>query len=224
MSMGKKTVLEVVNITLGRLRMPLLTTTTGSMIGNLLVGLLQEVLDEMEQAWIWTDLMDTITIEGNEIDGSFYLPETSESTHIERVWNDTQSYELRQTSQGQMNIMRRTTGSEGQTGAPEVWTTNGHDPVTGELNIDFWRIPALGQTLLVDVRSPHEDVIGKDNVKVRLPNRPVVLGLLWKYKADSKGADHPDALSAQRVYEAALRDAIALDNGQQPGRTDWVPV
>jgi hypothetical protein len=223
MSTGRKTVLEVVNLALGRLRMAPLATTAGSVIGNLMTSFLQEVLDEMEASWVWTDLLDTIQIVGDEVNGSFYLPSTGESSVIEGVWNDTNDYRLKQTTQADMNIMRRSSGSESRTGIPDRWATNGHDPVTGELNIDFWPIPSLGTLMYVDVRSPHEDVQGKDATKVRLPNRAVVAGVLWKYQGDSKGYDNPVTEAAKRVYDNALRDAIAIDGGQQPGRTDWVP-
>ena len=106
-----------------------------------------------------------------------------------------------------------------QTGSPYYFTRNGID-ADGVPILDVYPIPDGSYTLYCNLKVPR-DIVTDDTDYIDLPPYPLILGAYAK-AIQERGEDMgTNLVHAQKSYELALGDAIAIDAQVAKSQNDW---
>ena len=213
--------LDATNQVLRRLR----ERTVGSVTENdysILVGiLLNDAKDEVEAAWNWSGLRNTITISTTEGVFAYELQGSNESSTILSVYNDTKDITMEYRTADQFNewYLKGTPPS----GSPTYYSFNGLSS-DGDTQMEVYPIPtATTEAIRVNYLARGEDLLlGSESFKVA--SRPIVL-LAYAKAVEERGEDGGVGSSpAYAMARRSLNDMISLDAGRHPEELVWEAV
>lgn len=211
--------LELVNAVLRRLREDEVVSVTANSYAKLVGDFINEAKREVEDAWDWVALRDTIQATTSAGNYRYIMSNTGNRVKIRDVFNDTTNNYLKL-----YNSTRLTEkfNSEGQSGEPLYYDFSGL--YVDDYQIDVYPIPDGVYVLNINIVRPQADLsAGTDELTVH--EYPVILGAYAKALAergDDNGMQYPVAYKA---YQDALSDAIQIDAGKNNVFTyDWYPM
>lgn len=212
------TYLEIVNRVLRRLRedSPVSTVTANS-YSTLIGDLVNVVKREVEDAWNWSILRDTLT--ATTINGYFNYVLTGSGTRfrIIDVINDTSNIIMEPRSLEWFN--RQFLLSNVPQAQPIYYNFNGVDG-NGDTQIDVYPIPDGEYTLRFNMVLPQPDLENDTDV-IQVPANVVIEGTIARALSE-RGED--GGLQEQEVrYRNMLSDMIAIEAGNRPEETVWYP-
>ena len=206
------TYLEIVNNVLKRLRERTVSTVNETAYSEMIGILVNDSLQEIEQAWDWSALRTTLSATTSSGVFSYELNTAGTAFEIINVINDTDDFFMTYKSSTEFDdyYLNRTPES----GSPLYYSWNGVSN-DGDVQVDVYPKPDGVYSLRFNMikRSPE---MTSDSTDVIIPFKPVQL-LAYAKAVEERGED--GGQSAQGAYataERALSDAIALDSARHP--------
>jgi hypothetical protein len=217
--MALPTYLELVNDILVRLREPEVTTVQENMLSKLIGKLVNDSKRQVEDAYNWNSLTDTVIIEtiantfGYVLNGSGLMFKVIDAQDI------TSKVTLRNIP---TPLMSRYLLDEPQTAPPMYYNFNGVD-VDGDTKVDFYPIPVAGLSLYFNLYIPQPELTADSDV-LRTPKNPVVLGAFARALVERGEDGGLNSSEAYGLYRSALADAIAVESSRFIEEETWEAV
>jgi hypothetical protein len=221
------TALTIVNAVLRRLREAQVTDFS-SAYATLILDFVNETKRECEDAWRWTDLRQTLTL--NTISGTqtYAIPTASGGSSRRWQFSDPQNRIFDATNKSYIYPIQAamleeykwtTTTTNAQ---PTHYSVQGSS-TNGIANIDLWPTPDGVYVLKIPMYAPQADfTITTENLII--PELPVILGT-WARAISERGEDQGFKTSDQYVlYQNSLAYHIGVDVARVPHETDWNPL
>ncbi len=213
------TYLQLVNAVLRRLRENEVTTAVGNADSytKLIGDFVNDAKRLVEDAWDWSSLRTTFTVETQANVFSYALNGTGTASKTLDVVNDTSNAFMRQASSSWMN--NAFLNQDAPTGAPTYYSWNGFD-ANGYLIADIFPIPDGVYALrfnMVDRTQPFT----ADATVLNVPSAPVIhyaVALASRERGDTGGTSSQELFA---IADSTLADAIAMDAARFPSETTW---
>ena len=219
---------EAINQVLSRLREPLVSESsiaTSTPYSALIGILLNDAKSEIEAAWNWSGLRNTITVTTASGVFAYELNGTGNSSTFLSVINDTTNSDIKYATANQFNswYLKNTPAS----GSPTYYSFNGVS-ADGDTLMEFYPKPTGAETIRinyiareVDFTSTSTDIEGGT---YSIPARPIIL-LAYAKAVEERGEDGGvGAGPAFAIASRSLSDAIQLDAQKHPEETIWEAV
>lgn len=214
------TYLQIVNEVLKKLREDTVTTVNETTVSSLVGSLVNTVKDEVELAWKWNVLRDTISV--NTVQGTFRYILTGAGTqsHIIDVWNDTEDSRMKNASVRQLNALFQASVDQN---VPMYYGMNGSDS-NGDLQVDVYPIPDGVYNIDFNLVLKQSDLSADADIP-KIPSNVIVAGA-WALAVSERGEDGGANFNELDVrYRQSLSDAIAIDaSNMHPEETTWQVV
>ena len=213
------TALTIVNGVLRRLREPQVTGFS-SAYAALILDFANETMKEVEEAWRWTMLRQTLTVTTTPGVDTYTLTGSGQ----EWQFQDRQNRMFNSTAQGYifpfagdvLEAYRWTTSVD--LGLPSYYAIVGQNGNDAEFRL--WPTPDQVYTIKVPAFIPDPDLVAPTDV-VRVPTLPIILGT-WARAISERGEDQGFKTTDQYVlYQNALSYQIALDVARVPDELVW---
>ena len=215
------TYLEIVNNVLKRLRERTVSTVNENSYSALIGILVNDAKDEVENAWKWSGLRTTMTV--NTTAGTFAYTLTGSGSILEilDVINDDENFFMEYKTAHEMNNLYLNAPSV-ETGTPRYYSFNGVNS-NGDTIVDLYPKPDATYTLRFNMVK-RTDEYDNDSDTNLLPDHPIVM-LAYAKAIEERGEDA--GVAASSAYNAAQRhlaDYISLDAAKHPEELLWYEV
>lgn len=213
------TYLQAVNQVQRRLRESTTVAVTTDSYSTLLGIWVNEAKREVEDAWNWNCLRQSITITTINGTPNYQLTNVGHRARLLNVYNETDNYFLKPIHVD--DATNKFLGI-GQTGSPMYYSFNG---MTGDdLVLDLYPIPdADVKSIVVNMVVPQAELT-LDATAILVPAEPVILGAYMKALIE-RGEDGSAQYEwAAKTYIHALGNAISQDEARNQGELTFYAV
>ena len=216
------TALAVVNAVLRRLRETQVTTFSASYT-LLILDFVNEAKREVEDAWTWTHLRSTKSLDTVGGTQTYTLTGYGDRFKMydrkKRLFDSTNKSYLYPLSGDKIEEYKWTTTSSNA--LPIYYRLIGD--VSGDPTIELWPIPADVYALKVPVYIPQIDLVSITD-SMTVPSLPVIMGA-WARAISERGEDQGFKTTDQYLlYKDVLADFIAMDAAHVDDETTWEAV
>jgi len=214
------TYLEIVNNILKRLRERTVSTVDESAYSSLVGIFVNDARKEVEDAWQWSALRQTLTVTTVADTFNYELNGSQNRITVLDALNDSGNFFLQYKTAHEMNDLFL--NSTPETAEPRYYSFNGVSS-DGDTLIDLYPIPSGEFTLRFNVVQRTADLTG-DSDTLTVPAQPVIQ-LAYAKAVEERGED--GGVTTASAYTTAVRsinDAIALDAAKHPEETIWTTV
>jgi len=211
------TYLDLVNNILRRLRERTVSTVEETAYSTLIGVLINDAKEEVENAWNWSALRNTLTVTTVADTFNYELNGTQNRFKILDVVNDTSNFFMQYRTASDFNnwFLNQTPAS----GEPRYYSFNGIS-TDGDTQVDVYPIPNAVYDLRFNVIQPQADLSSDADV-LSVPAKPVQL-LAYAKAVEERGEDGgASASSAYATASRALNDAISFDSAKHPEEIIW---
>ena len=217
--MALPTYLELVNDILIRMREPEVSTVNENTLSKLVGKLVNDAKRQVEDAYAWNSLTDTLMIEtlantyGYVLNGSgtrFKVIDAQDITNKSQI----SALTTKMMSQYLLNNMNP--------GNPMYYNFNGVH-TTGYTKVDFYPVPNAGLTLYFNLYIPQAELTG-DADTLLAPKEPVVLGAFARALVERGEDGGLNSTEAFGLYKSSLADAIAIESSRYVEEETWEAV
>lgn len=214
------TYLELVNTVLRRLREKEVGTVSQSSYSKLIGDFINESKAQVENAWDWSSLRTTLTLNTTSGVFNYELNGTQNNFEILDVWNNTSDIEMLPKTASWFNA--EFIANQPASGIPTFYNFNGVS-VDGDAQVDIYPIPDKAYNLMFNV-SLRNRILTDDTDLILVPDRPVTL-LALAMAIEERGEDGgQQSVNAYMSGQSALADEIAYDAARHPEDTIWYSV
>jgi hypothetical protein len=215
---------DLVNAVMRRLRESTVTTVQSSGNSNSYAALIGDFVNEaksqVEAAWDWSALRNTLTATTQEGVFNYELQGSRNSFKVLDVLNDTDNIVMQYKDAEWFN--REFLTSVPQRGSPAFYNFNGVN-VDGDTQVDIYPIPDGVYELRFNITLRNLP-LSADADELVIPSRPVIL-LATAMAIEERGEDGgQQSVNAYAAAKSALSDEIALDAARHPEDTLWYSV
>lgn len=214
------TYLEIINKVLLRLRERRVVSPTETEYSELVGLLVNEAKNEVEMAWDWSGLRQTIFIDTQEDIYSYELNTTGNQFTVIDVINNTSNWVVNNIPTHEMNklfLLRDDTGVTRD--SPYYYNINGRSE-DGDLIMDLYPIPDTPEQIVVNGVVRNTPLVNADD-RIVIPADPIFY-LATALALDERGEDNGRAVAfARQRYTQALQDYIAIDSALHPDEVTW---
>jgi hypothetical protein len=209
------TYLEIVNRVLRRLREQEVQSLTANTYSTLIADLVNEVKRDVENAWNWSALRQTITVNTAADLYNYTLTNSGTRFRIIDVINDSSNFIMRPATTREYNSQFLV--GDFSKGAPISYNFNG---VTagGDTQVDVFPIPDKVSNLRFNMVIPQDDLALTTDA-ILIPAPLVIEGTIARAISE-RGEDGGFQEQEQR-FRSTLADYIAIESGQRPEETIW---
>lgn len=211
MSSEAVTVKDMVNKILTRMRESSVTSINDTEHSSAILRFLNDAKREVEDAFNWTSLQQTLTVAtvaGTHTyaieEGSVY---TNQRSRIIDVFNDTTEVRLVAVP---FDFARRQSQTTNNEQAEPVHYAVAGITTTQSLNIRFYQTPDAVYSMEIEALIPEED-LSADAQYTKVPWYPIYLkglALAIRERGEDEGEQYSEI---QRAYQQALGDAVAYE-------------
>ena len=217
--MALPTYLGLVNDILIRMREPEVSTVNENTLSKLVGKLVNDAKRQVEDAYAWNSLTDTLMIETLANTYGYVLNNSGTRFKVidaQDITNKTQinAISTRLMSQYLLNNMNP--------GAPMYYNFNGVH-TTGDTKVDFYPVPSAGLTLYFNLYIPQAELTG-DADTLLAPKEPVVLGAFARALVERGEDGGLNSTEAFGLYKSSLADAIAIESSRYVEEETWEAV
>ncbi len=210
--------LDAINSVLKRLRERPVESVNENEYSTLVGILINDSLQEVEQAWDWSALRNTLTVTTSANIFSYELNGSQNSIKVLDVVNDTSNHVMHY-KDAYWFTKQYLTAEDVPTGSPRYYSFNGIS-ADGDTQVDVYPKPEAVYDLRFNVIQRSSDLTGESEV-IKVPNAPVVL-LAYAKAVEERGEDNGQTgNSAYSTAARSLSNAIALDAIKHPEETIW---
>lgn len=214
------TYLEAVNNVLIRLREDEVESVSENSYSKLIGLFINDALVEVESAWDWSALRNTLTVTTTPSIFNYSLVGTNNNAKVLDVINDSSNFFMHYKEQHWFN--NRFLNIDPIAGTPSYYTFNGINN-SGDTQIDLYPVPDSVYTLRFNMilRSPR--LTGNAD-KIQVPYLPIILlatALASRERGETGGSLTPELMVNAKQ---SLSDAIALDASKHPEETVFYTV
>lgn len=211
------TYLELVNNVLKRLRERTVATVDETTYSTLIGVLVNDAKSEVENAWNWSALRQTLTLTTTSGVFNYELNGTGNNFSVMDVVNDNGNFFMEYRTQHDFNqfYLNQTPA----TGSPRYYNFNGVS-ADGDTMVDLYPKPDTIYTVYFNIIQRTADLsAGTD--KLTVPSLPVQL-LAYAKAVEERGEDGGVAsTSAYATAQRVLNDAIAQDSQRHTEELEW---
>lgn len=216
--MAYKTWLNVVNDVQRRMRDTVTASVTSTPYSTLLGIFVNDVKREVEDAWNWNTLRDTVVATTAAGTRAYVLTNAGQRCRVLDVYNDTENYPLFPIKGTSQTISMLDPANQDK---PQYYTFNGEyqgDPIT-----DMYPIPDGVYAINFNLVIPQPD-LDADSDEIYVPWHVVSLGAYVKALVERGEYNGDDLNIAVQRYREALNAAISQDEARLPFETDFYAV
>jgi len=226
------TYLSAVNSVLRRLREREASSVNNNAYTRLIGTFVNDAKREVEDAWNWTHLKNTIQVSTEQ--GAFRYSLTGSTRRFRlvkdylgraAVFNDTEDVFL-QKSPSTRWMSRQLNHDDVTENQPQWFEFNGFDD-DGDVIVDLYPIPDKEYSLNFDVIIPQDDLAtnGDDDLtEIQCPIQPIIFGA-WSRAIYERGEDQGYLSDlAFKEFQTALGDAISWDAENSSDEPNWYVV
>ena len=217
--MALPTYLELVNDILIRMREPEVSTVNENTLSKLVGKLVNDAKRQVEDAYAWNSLTDTLMIEtlantyGYVLNGSGTRFKVIDAQDISNK-STVNALTTKMMSQYLLNNMNP--------GNPMYYNFNGVH-TTGDTKVDFYPVPNAGLTLYFNLYIPQAELTG-DADTLLAPKEPVVLGAFARALVERGEDGGLNSSEAYGLFKSSLADAIAIESSRYVEEETWEAV
>lgn len=212
--------IDAINSVLKRLRERTVTSVDENEYSTLIGIFINDAKREVEQAWDWSALRNTLTVVTSNNVFSYGLTGSRDDMKMLDVYNDTSNREMQYRSASWFND--QFLNNLVTNGSPQYYSYNGVNE-NGDTVVDVCPKPDGVYDLRFNVIQRTADLEATTD-KIVVPSAPIVL-LAFAKAVEERGEDNGQTgNTAYAVANKALNDAISLDAVKHPEETIWYPV
>ena len=209
--------LDAVNKVLKRLRERPVTAITDSEYSELIGMFINDAKREVEEAWDWSALRQSLTVTTTSGMFNYELNGTQNNVSVLYVTNVTSNSFMQYQSASWFDDKFLTTTVA--TGSPSSYSFNGVSS-DGDTLVDIYPKPDGVYTLRFNVVARTADLDGPDD-KFHVPSHPVVM-LAYAKAVEERGEDNSQTgNTAFAQASKILSDSIQLDANKHPEELIW---
>ncbi len=214
------TYLQAVNEVLLRLRETEVSTVSATTYSKLIGTFVNDAKTQVEAAYNWNALSDTITTTTSADVSSYALTGSGVRFRVGNVLNDTDNWFLKTATRDWMDEQFLLTTP--QKGSPQYYSFRGQD-ANGDTKVDVFPIPNGTYTLKFNVFLPQAKLTS-DGTVIKVPADVVIMNAYARALVE-RGED--GGLASSEAYQLArglMADYIALEANRYLEDTNWVSV
>jgi hypothetical protein len=212
------TYLELVNNVLKRLRERTVNSVSESSYSELIGVLVNDAKSEVENAWNWSALRNTLTLTTSSGIFNYELNGTGNNFSVMDVVSEDGNYFMEYRTQHDFNqfYLNQTPTS----GIPRYYNFNGVSS-DGDTLVDVYPKPDAVYTIYFNIIQRTADLANNSD-SLTIPSQPVLL-LAYAKAVEERGEDAGmSSTSAYATAQRVLNDAIAQDAQRHTEELEWV--
>ena len=227
------TLLDMVNEVLIRLREKEVTSVNQNTYSKLIVKFLNDTRRQVEDAYTWNGLSDTMTITTTPDVFSYKLTDAGIRFRTIDVLNDTSNFVMNYATTRDMNDWFLL--ADIPKASPLYYNYNGVD-VDGDTQVDIYPVPNSAYTLRFNMilsriwrwnsgTSAYELKavdLAQDLDKILVPTEPVILGAYARAIVERGEDQGQQSSEAYQLFRSSLSDFIAIEANHYPEELIWV--
>lgn len=217
--MALPTYLDLVNDVLIRMREPEVTTVNENTLSKLVGRLVNDAKRQVEDAYAWNSLTDTLIIETTANTYGYVLTGSGTRFKVIDAQDNTNKSVINPLS---TKLMSQYLLNNTSPGNPMYYNFNGIHS-TGDTKVDFYPVPNAGLTLYFNLYIPQAELTS-DTTTVLVPKEPVVLGAFARALVERGEDGGLNSSEAYGLYKASLADAIAIESSRYVEEETWEAV
>jgi len=211
------TYLEIVNKVLVRLRENEVSSLTETSYSKLVADLVNVVKREVENAWNWDCLRETLTVTTANDLFNYVLTDSGTTSRVLNVYNDTDDIQMHYRPSNWFDQQMRMVDTV-QRDAPMFYNWNGTS--NGDLQVDLYPIPDGVYNIRFNIIKQQDDLSAPTDVLLLNPHL-VIEGVVSR--AISERGDDGGFIDQEMRYKNMLADFIAIEAGRMPDEVTWYP-
>ena len=217
--MALPTYLELVNDVLVRMREPEVTTVNENTLSKLVGRLVNDAKRQVEDAYAWNALTDTLLIETLADTYGYVLVGSGSRFKVIDAQDITNKSDIKPLP---TKLMSQYLLNNTNPGSPMYYNFNGIH-TTGDTKVDFYPVPDAGLTLYFNLYIPQLELT-TDSQTMLVPKEPVVLGAFARAVVERGEDGGLNSTEAYGLYKASLADAIAIESSRYIEEETWEAV
>jgi hypothetical protein len=217
--MALPTYLDLVNDVLIRMREPEVTTVNENTLSKLVGRLVNDAKRQVEDAYAWNALTDTLIIETTANTYGYVLTGSGTRFKVIDAQDNTNKSVINPLS---TKLMSQYLLNNTSPGNPMYYNFNGIHS-TGDTKVDFYPVPNAGLTLYFNLYIP-EPELTTDTATLLVPREPVVLGAFARALVERGEDGGLNSSEAYGLYKSSLADAIAIESSRYVEEETWEAV
>lgn len=217
--MALPTYLDLVNDVLIRMREPEVTTVNENTLSKLVGRLVNDAKRQVEDAYAWNALTDTLIIETTANTYGYVLTGSGTRFKVIDAQDNTNKSVINPLS---TKLMSQYLLNNTNPGNPMYYNFNGIHS-TGDTKVDFYPVPNAGLTLYFNLYIPQAELTS-DTTAVLVPKEPVVLGAFARALVERGEDGGLNSSEAYGLYKSSLADAIAIESSRYVEEETWEAV
>jgi hypothetical protein len=217
--MALPTYLDLVNDVLIRMREPEVTTVNENTLSKLVGRLVNDAKRQVEDAYAWNALTDTLIIETEAETYGYVLTGSGTRFKVIDAQDNTNKSVINPLS---TKLMSQYLLNNTNPGNPMYYNFNGIHS-TGDTKVDFYPVPNAGLTLYFNLYIP-EPELTSDTATMLVPKEPVVLGAFARALVERGEDGGLNSSEAYGLYKSSLADAIAIESSRYVEEETWEAV
>ncbi len=217
--MALPTYLDLVNDVLIRMREPEVTTVNENTLSKLVGRLVNDAKRQVEDAYAWNALTDTLIIETTANTYGYVLTGSGTRFKVIDAQDNTNKSVINALS---TKLMSQYLLNNTSPGNPMYYNFNGIHS-TGDTKVDFYPVPNAGLTLYFNLYIP-EPELTSDSATMLVPKEPVVLGAFARALVERGEDGGLNSSEAYGLYKSSLADAIAIESSRYVEEETWEAV
>jgi hypothetical protein len=214
--MALPTYLELVNDILVRMREPEVSTVQENTLSKLVGKLVNDAKRQVEDAYNWNALTDTLMIETAANTYGYVLTGSGTRFKVIDAQDISNKHPLRAISTVAMSSYLLNNSTVGK---PMYYNFNGVH-TTGDTKVDFYPVPQDGLTLYFNLYIPQAEFVNDSDV-LYSPKEPIVLGAFARALVERGEDGGLNSSEAYGLYKASLADAIAIESSRYIEEETW---
>lgn len=217
--MALPTYLELVNDILVRMREPEVTTVQENVLSKLVGKLVNDAKRQVEDAYSWNALTDTLMIETTANTYGYVLTGSGTRFKVIDAQDITNKTPINALS---TKLMSQYLLNNMNPGNPMYYNFNGVHS-TGDTKVDFYPVPLSGLTLYFNLYIPQAELTADTDI-VYSPKEPIVLGAFARALVERGEDGGLNSSEAYALYKSSLSDAIAIESSRYVEEDAWEAV
>jgi hypothetical protein len=211
-----KTYIDLVNDVLVRLREAEVQTVAQNSYSKLIGRFINDGKRQVEDAWNWNALRDTITVTTANNVTNYVLTGSGVRFKVINVVDDTNDRALDNATHSSMFLEQQTTS---ETNIPAYYAFNGVD-TNGDTKVDFFPTPNGIYDVKFRIVKPQAELSGNNDLMI-IPSEPVVFYAYARALAERGEDGGLTSGEAYQLYLQSLADHIAIESSRSQPEIIW---